>query len=99
MERDRIGKQRRHDFARKVEIPPSPACRRDMILRLTKEIEAIGIKHIGDNPAHWRDQRSRKALEIKINLRAEILEMLRAQKPDWYETLSINIEEGYVWQG
>lgn len=87
-------KKRRHDFARKVDLPPSPACRADVVRRLTRDIQKIAVRHIGRDPQHWRDQRARKSLEAKINLRAEVLKMLQEQDPGLFNQLRKEIEEG-----
>lgn len=93
MDAEKKNDKRRHDFARKVKIPPSASCRADMVRRLTREIQRIAIGHIGSSPQHWRDQRARKSLEVKINLRAEVLEILREQNPDLYDALCTEIRE------
>lgn len=79
-------KQRaRPPLTRQRTIPPDAASRAELVRALTRNILRIRDHLLrGDS---WRDHRRRRALEWDINVRGEVLDLLRQEQPAVWRAL------------
>lgn len=85
-----IKRKRRPISARVIKAPLAVKSKADIVRLLTREVRRIA-NHLGGNPRHWRDVRTRMSLERKINERAEVLETLRTENPEIYQELLVEM--------